>query len=215
MVLSRLSPRAAALLLGAVLFALVPAASAKQATNGSDDVVRLPDAPERPRAPALESLADRDGEDTRETRLLPGGALLATFDTNGDQIISDAELETGIAQAFEAADQNGNGRVTGLEQKAWATSLPYRDDSLANPVRFDPNLDGQVSRDEFSQVLTSLADEYRAEADGELTFAALVAPQRKPATEGAERLREAARLPIERRGDRRSADPETENSDTD
>ncbi len=196
----RLSLRSAALILGVNAVLLAPAALADQAAQGSDEVVRLPDAPERPRAPVLLEPPDREARDERETRLLPGGALLATFDTDGDQVISDAELETGIARAFDEADGNGNGRITGLEQKAWATSLPYRDESLANPVRFDPNLDGQVTREEFSQVLTALAAEYRGESDEALTFADLVAPQRTPDAERAERLRNAAPLREARRG---------------
>ena len=32
-----------------------------------------------------------------------------------------------------------------LEQQAWARSLPTRDNSLANPVRFDPNLDRRTA----------------------------------------------------------------------
>lgn len=196
----RLSLRSAALILGVNAVLIAPAALADQAAQGSDEVVRLPDAPERPRAPVLSESPNREARDERKTRLLPGGALLATFDTDGDQVISDAEVETGIARAFDEADGNGNGRITGLEQKAWATSLPYRDDSLANPVRFDPNLDGQATREEFSQVLTALAAEYRGESDEALTFADLVAPQRTPATERAERLRNAAPLREARRG---------------
>ncbi|WP_084396730.1 EF-hand domain-containing protein [Henriciella aquimarina] len=110
-------------------------------------------------------------------KLKPGGGLLASFDTDGDGRISQGELEAGIEGAFAAADANGDGTLTAIEQQKWAERLPTRDDSLANPVRFDPNLDRRVSFREFSAVITDLCEDYREEDQDVLRIAALKAPK--------------------------------------
>lgn len=133
-----------------------------------DDLVRLPGQPAgRP---------DKRGGAMPE-RLVPGGVLIASFDTNGDGVISQDELREGIAAAFAEADANGDGQLTALEQQAWAANLPARDDTLANPVRFDPNLDRIVTYEEFYGVIIQLAATYQDSA-GEVTLASLVAPDK-------------------------------------
>lgn len=99
-------------------------------------------------------------------RLVPGGGLLISFDADGNDIVTMAEIGTGIDAAFEAADENGDGTLSAFEQQAWADSLPTRDESLANPVRFDPNLDRRVSLEEFSQVIERIAESYTSEESG-------------------------------------------------
>ena len=156
----------AACLLLALPFA---ASAAAPAVPADDEIVRLP--------ASGEVRSQEDRERLRADRLKPGGGLLASFDSNGDGRISRAELKTGIAAAFEAADANSDGELTALEQKAWADSLPTRDNSLANPVRFDPNLDRRVSLAEFSAVITNLWADYRDDGDRELRVASLKAPK--------------------------------------
>jgi Icc-related predicted phosphoesterase len=81
-------------------------------------------------------------------------------------VITVAEREAGILAAFESADADKNGALTAFEQQAWAESLPTHDDSLANPVRFDPNLDRRVSFEEFRAVIRSVAEDYASTGDG-------------------------------------------------
>ena len=147
------------------------------------DVVRLPGQGEL-RAPLAA------GEDRQ--RLVPGGGLLLSFDSDGDGLITDLEIETGTLDAFNNADANGNGSLTALEQQAWADRLPTRDESLANPVRFDPNLDRSVSPDEFNLVITSLADGYRNSETGELRVEDLKTTVRPVESERPATLRELA-----------------------
>ena len=167
----------AACLLLALPFA---ASAAAPAVPADDEIVR----------------SQEDRERLRADRLKPGGGLLASFDSNGDGRISRAELKTGIAAAFEAADANSDGELTALEQKAWADSLPTRDNSLANPVRFDPNLDRRVSLAEFSAVITNLWADYRDDGDRELRVASLKAPkdERRETRLGKPPCRESRRL---------------------
>jgi hypothetical protein len=91
-------------------------------------------------------------------RLRPGGQLLASFDVNGDGVISKQELLAGAQAAFEAADANHDGVVSGLEQTAWATSYGGINDVLSNPMMFDSNLDHLVSKDEFIAGVMRLAE---------------------------------------------------------
>ncbi|MEL6781454.1 MAG: hypothetical protein AAFO51_03690, partial [Pseudomonadota bacterium] len=60
------------------------------------------------------------------------------------------------------------------------------DDTLANPVRFDPNLDRVVSEAEFSATIYQIAAPY-ADANGMITVDALKAPPERP--ERAEAIR--------------------------
>ena len=110
-------------------------------------------------------------------RLVPGGVLIVSFDANRDGVISQDELVEGIAVAFAEADANKDGEMTALEQQAWAASMPVRDDTLANPVRFDPNLDRIVTYEEFYTVVLQLAATYQDSA-GDITLASLAAPEK-------------------------------------
>ena len=91
-------------------------------------------------------------------RLRPGGHLLKSFDTNGDGVISKQELQAGALAAFEAADENHDGVVSGLEQTAWAANFGGINDVLSNPMVFDSNLDHMVSKDEFVAGVMRLAE---------------------------------------------------------
>ncbi|GAB5457029.1 MAG: hypothetical protein Hens3KO_00590 [Henriciella sp.] len=106
-------------------------------------------------------------------RLKPGGGLFISFDQDANGIVSTSEISTGIPVAFIDADANSDGVLTAIEQQAWAERLPTRDDSLANPVRFDPNLDRQVSLEEFQGVIETLGAAYADEETGNIAIADL------------------------------------------
>lgn len=112
-------------------------------------------------------------------RLVPGGGLFASFDANGDGRISAAELAEGTRAAFLLADTNQDGELTALEQQDWAAGLPTRDDTLSNPVRFDPNLDRIVTFEEFEAVIAQLATNYQDDT-GTIDLARLSAPDPRP-----------------------------------
>lgn len=153
-------------------------------TQADTDLVRLPGQGEL-RMPTA-------GGEPRE-RLVPGGGLFLSFDTNRDGVITRQEIDRGIVEAFAAADANGNGTLAALEQQAWADSLPTRDESLANPVRFDPNLDRAVSPEEFALVITGLADGYGDPETGIILLEDLKADERAPERVRGERSELAAR----------------------
>ncbi len=147
-----------------------------------DELLRLPGQGEL-RDEALRQRAQAD-------RLKPGAGLFITFDTDSNGRISRSEIDAGIPAAFQQADNNEDGYLTALEQQDWARSLPTRDDSLANPFRFDPNLDRRVDIEEFTLVISNLGRDYADETSGEIIIADLKAPP--PARQSRERGGEVA-----------------------
>jgi len=122
-----------------------------------DGLVRLPGQGElKPDATYIEGIG----------RLVPGGGLLLSFDADRDMQITPAEISAGIDAAFLKADHNEDGRITPLEQIKWTQTLPTRDASLANPARFDPNLDRSVRNEEFRDVIFAFAAIHADEATG-------------------------------------------------
>lgn len=157
------------ILVTAFLVAALPVNA--QAEDGTDDLVRLPgQGLVKPDTPAAQRKLDR---------LVPGGGLFASFDANGDGRISADELSEGTRAAFLAADANGDNQLGALEQQDWAANLPTRDDTLSNPVRFDPNLDRVVTFEEFESVIFQLAANYQ-DSDGVIEMARLSAPDPRP-----------------------------------
>ena len=152
------------------------------AQGDEDELLRLPGQGEV-RDDALRQRAQAD-------RLKPGAGLFITFDTDSNGRISRSEIDAGIPAAFEQADLNEDGYLTALEQQDWARSLPTRDDSLANPFRFDPNLDRRVDLGEFTLVINNLGQDYADETSGEIIIADLKAP--RPEREGRDRGDETA-----------------------
>ena len=136
-----------------------------------DEILRLPGQGEL-RNPELRERARAD-------RLKPGAGLFITFDSNEDGRISQFEIDAGIPLAFRVADRNEDGYLTALEQQDWAASLPTRDDSLANPFRFDPNLDRRVDLEEFTTVIVNLGSDYADETSGDILVADLKAPRQR------------------------------------
>lgn len=134
-----------------------------------DEVVRLPGQGEL-KLEAVDYVEDIG-------RLIPGGGLLLSFDTDKNKEITPEELESGIEAAFLLADRNKDGRMTPLEQIKWTQTLPSHDVSLANPARFDPNLDRVVRNEEFHDVIMILATQHMDEVTGIIHVSALKSTQ--------------------------------------
>lgn len=180
----------AALIIGSVLSVSLPATA--QAED-SEELVRLPG---QGQGTLKTDELNRPYRAGTPSRLVPGGGLMISFDVNDDGRISPLELEQGAQAAFAVADENGDGSLTALEQQDWSDSLPTRDGTLANPVRFDPNLDRMVSAEEFTDVIRQLADVYAEKTSGDIIIADLKAKppkedRRRPVS--SEELREQPR----------------------
>jgi len=145
--------------------------------------------------PGQGELRDKvDRERFQAERLKPGAGLFISFDVDGNGTITPTEIADGIPIAFTSADTNADGYLTALEQQDWAASLPTRDDSLANPVRFDPNLDRRVDLSEFTSVIRELGADYADEDSGNVLVSSLKASKpERPEREALEELRDRAR----------------------
>lgn len=155
-------------------------AIAMLATCASLPVIAQADEDELLLLPSSGEVRDQRTRDrVKADRLKPGGGLFVTFDINRDGTITDQEIAAGVPLAFADADENEDGYLTAIEQQNWARQLPTRDDSLANPVRFDPNLDRRVDLKEFNAVITALAADYADETSGQIIVASLKAPPKE------------------------------------
>ena len=178
-------------------FSLMVSAAAQvdEISFDDDELVRLPGQGEL----RSQDLKDR----AKAKRLKPGAGLLITFDRDEDGRITQPEMDAGIPIAFASADKNEDAYLTALEQQDWAASLPTRDDSLANPFRFDPNLDRRVDLEEFALVINNLGADYADETSGEIIIADLKAPEprrngRRERFEDVERPQQGERNPNRR-----------------
>lgn len=161
------------MVLAAALCSAGPASAAEPPAD--DPIVRLPPRGElKELGPGPRGGRQGERDAPRRTRIVPGGGLLMSFDTDADGTVSEPELDAGIIEQFAAADANDDDRLTPLEQIDWADGLPTRDDTLANSVRFDPNLDRVVTPEEFDAVIRQLAAAYADEEAGTLLVAGLV-----------------------------------------
>lgn len=158
----------------ASLILMVPASFAQDAPD-SDEIVRLPG---QGMVKSDDFYSGRAGPAPK--KLVPGGGLIISFDANQDGTVTAEELSIGADAAFQTADANQDGDLTALEQQAWAQKLPTRDDTLTNPLRFNPNLDRSVSLEEFVSVVTKLAGDYSEGANGAIQLAALEAHDTRP-----------------------------------
>ncbi|RYD86832.1 MAG: EF-hand domain-containing protein [Sphingomonadales bacterium] len=108
----------------------------------------------------------------------PGALIYASFDRNFDGVVTLAEMDAGAALAFDVADKNRDGYITGFEQADWATRMSSAGDVMANAMTFDIDLDRQVTRAEFIAGFKRLAGQINP--SGELTFIDLVRPLSRP-----------------------------------
>lgn len=90
----------------------------------------------------------------------PGALLLATFDTNQDFQITEAEIEAGARQTFKIADADQDGFMSPLEQREWASRIGSDADVIANPTTFPSALPAQVTEDEFVFGLQTFAQRF-------------------------------------------------------
>jgi len=102
----------------------------------------------------------------------PGALLLAMLDENKDLEITEDEIDAGARLAFIHADQDQNGVLTPLEQRAWAGRLSSETDLIANPRIFPSAIPNQVTEAEFVFGIITLSQRFQNE-DGRVFMSAL------------------------------------------
>lgn len=120
------------------------------------------------------------------------GALIARYDANDDGSITRAEIDSGLAKDFKAADSDHNGKVSSAEFKAFMEARhaemmakmgkpagaegegPEHEGMMGHgamdPVKhLDWNLDGTLSLEEMSAPVRLLAMRLDNDANGTIT----------------------------------------------
>jgi hypothetical protein len=106
----------------------------------------------------------------------PGALLIASFDRDGDGLVTAAELSDGAGRSFAFADRNSDGVLGGFEQSDWAAAVGAAEDVLSNPMLFDTDLDRSVTREEFLAGVRRLSDPLVDARSGAVPFAVLIQP---------------------------------------
>lgn len=99
----------------------------------------------------------------------PVAVLFATMDTNNDRVISQSEINTGLASEWSFADTDANGSVTPFEASNWAKASLGSTTALPNRLSFDTDLNAIVTELEFSQRIQLEFDLLDLDHNAELT----------------------------------------------
>jgi len=119
------------------------------------------------------------------------GALIARYDANNDGSITRAEIDSGLAKDFKAADSDHNGKVSGAEFKAFMEARHaemmakmekpegakgdgheggmMRHGAMDPVKHLDWNLDGALTIEEMSAPVRLLAMRLDKDANGTIT----------------------------------------------
>lgn len=117
---------------------------------------------------------ERGRPSTGRMIVAPAGMLLASFDSDGDYMISLAERDAGINRSFAAADKNANGILSLVELDDWRIMALGSIDMLPGHTQFDNDIDARVTPAEFRSTLESIAAALDDNEDGQLGFAELL-----------------------------------------
>ncbi len=101
---------------------------------------------------------------------IPAGLLYASFDADGDYLITASELSAGIASSFKTADSNNNDVLSLVELDLWRAAALGSRDVLPGNTQFDKNFDSRISAGEFSGVLSRIFTSADKNGDGVLGF---------------------------------------------
>lgn len=86
--------------------------------------------------------------------LPPTANLLLRYDTDGNGVVSRAEMDAGLRADYALADANSDGCIDSDEIRAENDRRLERDAGVASPIR-DWNLDGCVNMNEFGSSIRS------------------------------------------------------------
>lgn len=102
-----------------------------------------------------------------------GALLLASFDTNQDFLVTDAEIESGARNTFKIADADNDGFMTAIEQRNWASKITGEGDVLENSQFFHSEIPNQVTEDEFVNGIQIFSTNFENE-DGNILFTSFI-----------------------------------------
>lgn len=120
----------------------------------------------------------KEGGDREKHREARAERMIEALDTDGNGVISAAEIEASKAAKFAEADANGDGGLTLQEIEDWRTAQREARMQARKQRMFekrDANGDGVISLDEFEDRGMPMFDRADANDDGEVTAEELAA----------------------------------------
>lgn len=101
----------------------------------------------------------------------PGGGERHSPDSNGDGVVTRAEVEASVAQRFARMDVNKDGKVDKADREAAKKQREAKRGERGGGMmeRADANGDGALSLDEMKRMAMKRFDRADADKDGKLT----------------------------------------------
>lgn len=104
----------------------------------------------------------------------PAAMLIATFDSNGDALVTREELEDGVARTFAAIDSANAGTLGYIPFADWAERYLGDRNALPSPFEVDRDGDDRISLRELQTRFSEYLTRYDRDRDGVLTRAELL-----------------------------------------
>ncbi|MDQ2891848.1 MAG: EF-hand domain-containing protein [Pseudomonadota bacterium] len=99
----------------------------------------------------------------------PVGMLIATFDSDGDGRVSQAERTAGVARTFREGNASGSGQMGYIDYADWAARWLGDADALPSPFTVDTNGDNVITLDELQASIAHIFARMDTDKDGVVT----------------------------------------------
>jgi len=103
-----------------------------------------------------------------------GAMLFASFDTDSDYQVNQAEFAAGRTQAFNSADKDNSKTLSLFELEDWREAALGSLDAAPGNLAFDKDYDQRITRAEFDHALGFVFNAGDKNDDGVLAFSELI-----------------------------------------
>ncbi len=104
----------------------------------------------------------------------PAATLIATFDADGDALVTREELEDGLARTFAALDKEKAGTLGYITFADWAERFLGDRNALPSPFEIDRDDDNRIAVRELQTRFSEYFTRYDRDRDGVLNRAELL-----------------------------------------
>lgn len=99
----------------------------------------------------------------------PAALVVASFDANGDAVVTHSEVRAGAEAVFQASDQDGNGGLSGIEVSGFSQRHLGAAYAVPGRIAFDPDGNSISTLEEFTSVWIAELTRLDANADGSVS----------------------------------------------